>query len=72
MAVWLFHVLTFFCTLGIALVHASPLSSLVRRQALAQVIYSCTVPNTIALTFDDGPYIYLRVRTIHDFGVYMI
>src|ERR1700755_44779 len=22
------------------------------------VIYSCTVPNTVALTFDDGPYVY--------------
>ncbi|EDR03042.1 carbohydrate esterase family 4 protein [Laccaria bicolor S238N-H82] len=30
-----------------------------RRQQKAQVVYSCTVPNTVALTFDDGPYIYL-------------
>lgn len=29
-----------------------------KRQALAQVITSCTVPNTAALTFDDGPYLY--------------
>jgi len=29
-----------------------------KRQALAQVFTSCTVPNTAALTFDDGPYIY--------------
>ena len=51
-----------------AFVHASPVpqnvtgSGLVRRQGLAQVITSCTVPNTAALTFDDGPYIYLYVR----------
>jgi len=30
------------------------------RQTLAQVIRSCTKPNTVALTFDDGPYIYLQ------------
>jgi peptidoglycan/xylan/chitin deacetylase (PgdA/CDA1 family) len=30
----------------------------VERRA-AQVITRCTVPNTVALTFDDGPYIYL-------------
>ncbi|THV06404.1 carbohydrate esterase family 4 protein [Dendrothele bispora CBS 962.96] len=29
-----------------------------KRQALAQVITTCNTPNTIALTFDDGPYIY--------------
>jgi hypothetical protein len=37
-------------------------STLVPRQALAQVISSCTVPNTVALTFDDGPYDYIYVR----------
>ncbi|KAK7443990.1 hypothetical protein VKT23_015387 [Stygiomarasmius scandens] len=31
-----------------------------KRQQLAQVITTCTTPNTIALTFDDGPYIYSR------------
>ena len=49
-----------------ALVYASPLpvpaGTLQSRQALAQVISSCTVPNTVALTFDDGPFFYLRVR----------
>ena len=29
--------------------------------ALAQVITKCTVPNTAALTFDDGPYKYIEV-----------
>ncbi|KAG6828644.1 hypothetical protein H0H92_007158 [Tricholoma furcatifolium] len=29
------------------------------RSARAQVFAHCTVPNTAALTFDDGPYIYL-------------
>ncbi|KAJ1301560.1 hypothetical protein OPQ81_008808 [Rhizoctonia solani] len=29
------------------------------RRAPAQVITSCTVPNTVALTFDDGPYSYI-------------
>ncbi|KDQ18657.1 carbohydrate esterase family 4 protein [Botryobasidium botryosum FD-172 SS1] len=28
------------------------------RQRLANVFKSCTVPNTVALTFDDGPYIW--------------
>lgn len=31
-----------------------------RRQALAQVITKCTVPNTVALTFDDGPYLWTK------------
>ncbi|KAF5374534.1 hypothetical protein D9615_009076 [Tricholomella constricta] len=30
-----------------------------KRQQLAQVITQCTVPNTVALTFDDGPWLYL-------------
>jgi peptidoglycan/xylan/chitin deacetylase (PgdA/CDA1 family) len=30
------------------------------KRALAQVITHCTVPNTVALTFDDGPYIYTK------------
>ncbi|KAF9001487.1 carbohydrate esterase family 4 protein [Cyathus striatus] len=29
------------------------------RQTLARVITSCTTPNTAALTFDDGPWVYL-------------
>jgi hypothetical protein len=29
--------------------------------SLAQVIGKCTVPNTAALTFDDGPYMYIQV-----------
>ncbi|TEB33630.1 glycoside hydrolase/deacetylase [Coprinellus micaceus] len=29
-------------------------------RAPAQVISRCTVPNTVALTFDDGPYLYTR------------
>ncbi|CAE6413053.1 unnamed protein product [Rhizoctonia solani] len=31
-----------------------------KRQLEAQVITSCTVPNTAAITFDDGPYIWTR------------
>lgn len=33
----------------------------IRPRQLAGVITSCTVPNTAALTFDDGPYQYLYV-----------
>jgi len=33
-------------------------TSIQKRQQLANVISSCTTPNTVALTFDDGPYIY--------------
>jgi peptidoglycan/xylan/chitin deacetylase (PgdA/CDA1 family) len=40
---------------------ASPLSE--RGDSLAQVITKCTVPNTVALTFDDGPYNFTYVRT---------
>jgi peptidoglycan/xylan/chitin deacetylase (PgdA/CDA1 family) len=29
-----------------------------KRAPSGQIITSCTVPGTIALTFDDGPYIY--------------
>ncbi|KDR81985.1 hypothetical protein GALMADRAFT_240389 [Galerina marginata CBS 339.88] len=36
---------------------SGPESSLERR-ARAQVFTHCTVPNTVALTFDDGPYLY--------------
>jgi len=36
-------------------------SSTERRQGgpSAQVVTNCVVPNTVALTFDDGPYVYL-------------
>ncbi|KAJ2913639.1 hypothetical protein MD484_g6782, partial [Candolleomyces efflorescens] len=40
------------------LASASPIVE--SRQTLAQVITSCTVPNRVALTFDDGPYNYLN------------
>jgi peptidoglycan/xylan/chitin deacetylase (PgdA/CDA1 family) len=66
MVLWSFRVpVALTVTVGFlaALVHATPLpGTLERRQGLAQIISSCTVPNTVALTFDDGPYIYLRVR----------
>lgn len=29
------------------------------RATLATVYSACTVPKTVALTFDDGPYLYL-------------
>ncbi|KAG8733873.1 Carbohydrate esterase 4 protein [Ceratobasidium sp. 414] len=38
---------------------AAPTNATVGRRALAQVITKCTTPNTVALTFDDGPYWYL-------------
>lgn len=31
-----------------------------RRQEKARIISHCTVPNTVALSFDDGPFLYLR------------
>ncbi|PPQ79987.1 hypothetical protein CVT25_003047 [Psilocybe cyanescens] len=30
-----------------------------KRQSLARVVSSCTKPNNVALTFDDGPWVYL-------------
>jgi len=42
-------------------VHAMP-ANLKTRQ-LAQVVTSCSVPNTAALTFDDGPYQYIHEIT---------
>ncbi|GLB45767.1 putative polysaccharide deacetylase [Lyophyllum shimeji] len=46
-----------FVTACLALVgSASPTE---KRQSLAQVITRCTKPNTAALTFDDGPWVYL-------------
>ena len=35
---------------------ASPLANM--RRAAAPVISSCTAPNTVAITFDDGPFQY--------------
>jgi len=29
------------------------------KRSPGQVIYSCTKPNTAALTFDDGPFLYM-------------
>jgi peptidoglycan/xylan/chitin deacetylase (PgdA/CDA1 family) len=45
----------------LASIHAAPLeeaSELLKRAGLAQVISSCTKAKTVALTFDDGPWIY--------------
>lgn len=42
---------------------ASPANLTKRAASLAEVITKCTVPNTAALTFDDGPYQYIQVRT---------
>ncbi|CAE6412646.1 unnamed protein product [Rhizoctonia solani] len=38
---------------------AAPTNSTLLTRAPAQVITKCTVPNTVALTFDDGPYSYI-------------
>ncbi|KAF8756197.1 Carbohydrate esterase family 4 protein [Rhizoctonia solani] len=38
---------------------AAPTNGTLSTRAAAQVITSCTVPNTVALTFDDGPYSYI-------------
>ncbi|KAF9546888.1 carbohydrate esterase family 4 protein [Agrocybe pediades] len=39
---------------------AIPTNPSLERRARAQVYTRCSVPNTVALTFDDGPYIYLK------------
>lgn len=50
---------TFLITLAsIATVVSAAPASLEKRAVKAQVITTCTVPGTIALTFDDGPYEY--------------
>jgi peptidoglycan/xylan/chitin deacetylase (PgdA/CDA1 family) len=41
----------------VAAVQAAPQSAN-KPRALATVISACTVPNTVALTFDDGPWVY--------------
>ncbi|KAF9562580.1 chitin deacetylase [Agrocybe pediades] len=48
-------------SVAVAAVSATPLNgtSLFGKRSPAQVITKCTVPNTAALTFDDGPYVYL-------------
>jgi len=45
--------------------------NVLEKRARAQVITHCTVPNTAALTFDDGPYIYAKdvVNTLDSNGV---
>ncbi|KAJ7583226.1 carbohydrate esterase family 4 protein [Mycena floridula] len=47
--------LTFFVTVVVAGIAAA----VPQQRALAQVITSCAKPNTAALTFDDGPWVYL-------------
>lgn len=42
---------------AVAAVSAAP-APLEKRAAKAQLITTCSVPGTIALTFDDGPYEY--------------
>ncbi|KAJ3561407.1 hypothetical protein NP233_g10211 [Leucocoprinus birnbaumii] len=46
--------LVFALAASVATVAAAP-----SKRALAQVITSCTVPGTAAMTFDDGPYYYI-------------
>ncbi|CAO3606633.1 unnamed protein product [Mucor hiemalis] len=48
---------TFLITLA-AMATAVSAAPLEKRAAKAQIISTCTVPGTIALTFDDGPYEY--------------
>ncbi|KAJ3506057.1 hypothetical protein NMY22_g17369 [Coprinellus aureogranulatus] len=54
---WLWAVLTLACSLAVAI--ASPVSPHLEKRAKALAFRSCTVPNTVALTFDDGPYDFL-------------
>lgn len=45
--------------------YAAPMeeaAELLKRAGLAQVYTSCTASKTVALTFDDGPYIWESVR----------
>lgn len=50
---------TFLITLAaIATAVSAAPAPLEKRAAKAQIISTCTVPGTIALTFDDGPYEY--------------
>ena len=36
--------------------------TVIHLQGVGDVITKCTVPNTVAITFDDGPYLYTYVR----------
>ncbi|KAG9224491.1 hypothetical protein CCMSSC00406_0010360 [Pleurotus cornucopiae] len=44
----------------VALALAGCVSAAPQKRALAQVYSKCTVPNTVALTFDDGPHVSLH------------
>jgi peptidoglycan/xylan/chitin deacetylase (PgdA/CDA1 family) len=49
----------------VTLVSAVPLDTqqtVIHLQGVGDIITKCTVPNTVALTFDDGPYYYTTVR----------
>ncbi|KIK02588.1 carbohydrate esterase family 4 protein [Laccaria amethystina LaAM-08-1] len=48
---------TLFLTVCLA---TSSLAAALQKRAKAQVFTKCLVPNTVALTFDDGPYIYMN------------
>ncbi|EAU85066.2 hypothetical protein CC1G_04162 [Coprinopsis cinerea okayama7 len=72
--------LTFFSFLSVLLAsssllaNASPISGLdlgLPEDCEAQVLTKCTVPNTVALTFDDGPYVYLKqvLDTLNEEGI---
>ncbi|OCB91676.1 glycoside hydrolase/deacetylase [Sanghuangporus baumii] len=74
------HLISFLALLGTAHIavaapmpdpSAEPEIELLRRQGLANVYSSCTVPNTVAITFDDGPYNYNwdLVDTLNNNGV---
>ncbi|KAG7089302.1 hypothetical protein E1B28_011000 [Marasmius oreades] len=54
----------------VATAFASTSNHTVEKRQLASVITSCSEPNTVALTFDDGPweYIYQLGNLIHDAG----
>ncbi|KAG5733411.1 Chitin deacetylase [Termitomyces sp. T112] len=45
--------------LAIFLASSATATAVLRNHGLAQVVSSCIVPNTVALTFDDGPWKYL-------------
>ncbi|KAF8637075.1 hypothetical protein AX17_003075 [Amanita inopinata Kibby_2008] len=45
--------------LGLAALGVALPTEKLEKRALANVIYHCKVPKTVALTFDDGPWVYL-------------
>jgi peptidoglycan/xylan/chitin deacetylase (PgdA/CDA1 family) len=51
----------FAACVGVASASTLPVQPLQKRQGgpSARVVSSCTKPNTVALTFDDGPWVYL-------------